>query len=458
MDKDLVILKHEQFEVDKADQDVQTLEESNDEQSERLKEMQKRIDAMYQRLGKTKLVPVPSMDERKSVSDVKEEVGDSISYDELYDLAESNLKSRGLDVDAIDFDDVLDPEEFSDILAELDAPLPREQKWKKSDFIVVFIAGLIGSAVDLVVGNRNNALTGKNSKLSDWLNEIHESKFPHSKGAPIDFQGKIDGFAHFGGGNHRAYSKGHDLLRFVDGIKMFKNGTFEAVAYENGVGHVVRSTVNQFGNPYKELPLITAILEYAHHMIADFFSENSLPFPGYSFLQECDVKKLRNLSANMYKNGFNCKNVLIQSVTAAIVEIIIRLHFSIQSVKEYKDSVEISEDFSNWEAVKKFFKPTSQDKLHEMLLVSHTIVLAVNVGKIVISEGTAIADINVAEILSVVKYGIKVTKAVASRNFEYAKLMYHAKEINQQWAELEDKIDSYDEALIAEMTETLSIA
>ncbi len=457
MNKDLVILKHEQFEVDKADQDVQTLEESNDEQSERLKEMQKRIDAMYQRLGKTKLVPVPSMDERKSVSDVKEEVGDTISYDELYDLAESNLKSRGLDVDAIDFDDVLDPKEFSDLLEELDAPLPREQKWRKSDFIVVFIAGLIGSAVDLIVGNRDNALTGKGSKFSDKLNEIHTTKFKHSTGAPIDFQGMKDGFS-FGGGNHRELSKGHDLLRFVDGIKMFKNGTFEAVAYENGVKHVVKTAFNQNGNPYTELPLITAILEYAHHMIADLFSNNSLPFPGYSFLRESKIRDLRIFSADMYANGFNCKNVLIQSVTAAIVEIIIRLYFSIQSVKEYKDSVEISEDFSNWEAVKKFFKPTSQDKLHEMLLVSHTIVLAVNVGKIVISEGTAIADINVAEILSVVKYGIKVTKAAASRNFEYAKLMYHAKEINQQWAELEDKIDSYDEALIAEMTETLSIA
>lgn len=453
MDKDSIILKHEQFEADKLTENVAELSQSGEMQTAQLDEMQTRIDAMYKKLGKTKAVVVPDIkEESDSIEPLSTPVG---SYDELYEVACKSLKERGLDVDSIDFNELIEDDELQKILEELDAPLPRDQKWKKSDFIVVFIAALVGCAVDFAIGNRDNKMTGKGSKFSNWLNEIHEKKFKHASGASIDFQGKIDGFS-FGGGNHRELSKGHDLLRFVEGINSFKTGTFEAVAYENGVKHIIKSTVNQYGNPYQEITLIAAILEYAHHMIADLFSNNSLPFPGYSFLQESSNRDLRKFAADMYANGFNLKNVMIQSVTAVIIEILIRLYFSIQSVKEYKDSVDVADDYSNWEAIKAFVKPTSKDKLHEMLLVAHSIVLAFNVGKIVITKN--VADINVAEIISVVKYGIKVTKAVAYRNSDYAKVVYHSNEINKQWGEIANDLDVYDEELLAEMTESLNIA
>ena len=80
--------------------------------------------------------------------------------------------------------------------------------------------------------HNNNELTGQQTKFSKWLNDtFHEGK--HATNAPIDFQGK-----HFGGGYHRELSKGHDILCFVDGIKMFKEGKFEAIRYENGVAKV----------------------------------------------------------------------------------------------------------------------------------------------------------------------------------------------------------------------------
>ncbi len=454
MDKDLVILKHEQNEIEELDNDISVLDESSSDQDARLQEMQKRIDDMYRRMGKSQTVEAPGfvVSERQLDPTISRE---ELSYDELYILAEESLKSRGLEVDSIGFDDLLDDREMMELLEELDAPLPRDYKWKKSDFIVVFIAGLLGSVVDFILSNRENSFTGKASKFSKNLNEIHERIAPHKPGAPIDFQGKIDGFS-FGGGAHRELSKGHDLLRFVEGIRMFKNGTFEAVAYENGVKHVVRTAFNQYGKPYEELPLIGAIVEYARHMFADLFSSNSLPFPGYSFLRESNNRDIRKFSTDMYQNGFNCKNVLTQSVTAVIVEIIIRLYFSIQSVREYRNSIDVKEDYSNWEAVKAFAKPMCQEKLHEMILVSHSIVLALNIGKIIITE--RVEQINVAEIIAVVKYGIKVTKAVAKRNSEYARIVYHATEVNKRWDDLEAEIVPYDDLLIEEMSETLVIA
>ncbi len=63
-------------------------------------------------------------------------------------------------------------------------------------------------------------------------------------------------------------------------------------------------------------------------MFADLFSTCSLPFPGYSFLVESDNRQIRKFAADMYQNGFNCKNILIQGVSTAIIEIVLRIYFS----------------------------------------------------------------------------------------------------------------------------------
>ena len=116
-------------------------------------------------------------------------------------------------------------------------------------------------------------------------------------------------------------------------VLMFKEGKFEAIGYVDKAVKTVSVAVNQNGTPYEALKLGEAIVEYSHHMLADLFSNNSLPFPGYSFLRECDNRKIRKFSADMYKNGFNLKNVIIQSASTIAIEIIIRLYFSIVSVK-----------------------------------------------------------------------------------------------------------------------------
>ena len=158
----------------------------------------------------------------------------------------------------------------------------------------------------------------------------------------------------------------------------------------------------------------------------------------------------------MYQQGFNLKNVIIQASSTVAIEIIIRFYYSVLSVKRYNDSVEIAEDYSNWEAIKQFVKPANKEKMHEMLLVAHTIVTAINVGRIVITKN--ISSINVTEIISVVKYGVKVLKAASKRSREYEKLIYHASEVQDRWKQVASNVDIDDEALISEMQEKLVIA
>lgn len=445
MDKDSIILKYEQEEMKDAERTLEEISEKNDSQSERLDDMQEKIKQAYAMLGKKPIEP--NVRPFHVVDTIPEEIFETnlLSYDELFVKAKNSLVDRGLDVENMDYHDLVSQSELDQITRDLNRPLPRHEKWCKGDFAAVFIAASIGSLADIVLSNRNNKLTGKDSAFSEWLNQFHQ----HAGGGPIDYQGKG-----FGGGYHRGLSRGHDILRFIEGIMMFKNGEFVGIRHQNGEAIKVVSKVNQYGTPYEQLSTIEAIVKYAQHMFADLLSTCSLPFPGSSFLAECDNRQLRKFAADMYQNGFNCKNVIIQSISTIIIEVIIRIYFSIQSVKQYKEEFEISDDYSNLEAFRRFFKPVSKEKLNEMLLVAHAIVTTVNVGKVVIKKSPW--EINVTEIFSVIKYGVKVMKITMQRHSEYAKLIKNSEEIHQKWQELEGEI-CYEKDVVNEMTEVLVI-
>ena len=444
MDKDAVILRHQQQTTSDIESEITDLQNSNEDQERRLAELQKKLEAMGARPSKKR----PLLRNIKKTA--QDDAATEMSYESLFEEAYASLSARGLDPDNVDYSNLVSDEELEQIVRELNKPLPREEKWTKADFIVVFIAAVIGSVVDFILSNRNNKATGQHSKFSEWLNDtFHEGK--HQTNAPIDYQGKG-----FGGGYHRELSKGHDIARFAEGIKMFKNGTFEGVRYVNGVAEPVKVVANQFGKQYAQLSTIEAIIGYAQHMFADLFSKVSLPFPGYSFLTESSNRDVRKFAADMYHNGFNCKNIIIQSASTIAIEVIIRIYFSIMSVKKYHDQIEVAEDYSNLEALKKFIKPENQEKLHEMLLVAHAIVTAMNVGKVVITKN--LASINVTEIISVIRYGVSVVSAMNKRHGEYARLIYHAGEINELWEKLDGEYSIDETALIEDYPEKLIIA
>ena len=146
------------------------------------------------------------------------------------------------------------------------------------------------------------------------------------------------------------------------------------------------------------------------------------------------MQPLRKLAATMYQNGFNLKNIMIQSLSTIVVEVIIRIYFGIKSVQKYKEEFELTEDYSNFKAIKKFIKPTSKEKLHEMLLMAHSIVTAINIGKVVIKKSPW--EINITEIMSVIKYAIPVVNGVINRHSEYSKLIRNADEIHERWEQL----------------------
>lgn len=422
MDKDSVILKYIDIETDECEKAIYNLAIENRNNEKRVNEAQSKLDEIYKLLGKE-----PKVNSKVKPKTMPKEINYERvqSYNEIFDIASKSLLKRGLDIESINYHDLVSEEQLKEIIEHLNRPLEKKEKWVKSDFIVVFVAASIGSLIDLVLSNRDNKLTGQNSDFSKWLNGFHK----HQGGAPIDYQG--EGFS---GGFHRELSKGHDILRFIEAIIMFKTGTFEGVRYKNGVAEKVISTVNQYGNTYEQLGMCESIVRYAQHMFADLLSTCSLPFPGSSFLAECSNREVREFSAIMYSQGFNIKNILIQSTSTIGIELIIRIYYGVKAAKKNKTNVDIKEDYSNFAAFTKFIKPENTEKLYEMLLLSHTIVVAINVGKVVITKKPW--EINITEIISVVRYGIKVLNNTNNRNSGYGKLIRNSNEIEDNWDRL----------------------
>ncbi|MEL7648713.1 MAG: hypothetical protein AAGU76_11505 [Sedimentibacter sp.] len=424
MDKDSVILRYLQAEVKDSEHEMSELKKVNERNEKSLGNIDAKMDEVYARLKmnrKTAAIKHAAVKtDSAAACPVKE-----LSYDQLYQKAKSSLESRGLDVDSMDYHDLVSQRELDEITNQLNKPLTQREKWDKGDFVAVFVAASVGSLADIILSNRNNKLTGQDSDFSKWLDQFHK----HEGGDPLDYQGPG-----FGGGYHRGLSKSHDVLRFIEAILMIKNGRFEGIRYMDGIGQKVVSTVNQYGTPYEQLGLIEAILKYAKHMFADLFSTCSLPFPGSSFLVESSSRDIRKLAASMYQNGFNLKNIMIQSLSTILVEVILRIYFAVKSYKKYKNEFEMEDDYSNIEAVKRFIKPENKEKLNEMLLMAHSIVTAVNIGKVVIKKSPW--EINVTEIFSVIKYAAAVIKSAADRNSEYGKLIRNSHDIHERWEQL----------------------
>lgn len=432
MDKESIILKDDQLKIKDIKKDVQNVHLIEEENGRKLDDIQEKLNRARSMMGMEPVSPLRLngfylVDDRDNI--LPEEQTTEISFEDAWYMSSEDLKRRGIDPNTLDYHDLVTQDEMNAIAKSLNRPLTEREKWVQADFIATFIAAMVGTMADLLLGNRDNPLTGTNSKFSKWLNQVHDSKALSHKGDPIDYQG-----SGFGGGYHRELSKGHDILRFIEAIDMIQKGEFRAIRYENGIAIDVISKVNQNGTPYQQLSLIEAIIHYFKHMLADLCSTYSLPFPGSSFLAESSDRRLRIFAADMYRHGFNIKNVMTQSLSTAVIEIILRIYSSVTECHDIPDT-----DEAYREAMAQFeYKDAHQEKLNEMLLVAHSICTAINIGKIVINKTPW--EINVTEIFSVAKYGIKVAVAAYKRNNEFEKMIRNSEEIHHRWAELEEEV------------------
>lgn len=301
---------------------------------------------------------------------------------------------------------------FADEIATLNEEMAqidlRSIPFDKWDYIMVFGLAMVEIAMDFLISDHNfdKSLAHKDSDFSRWLNSIHSGKIPgtdhalnkdsvarkihdvltkNHSGSPMDYQGP-----NFGGGNHRSRTFSHDVLMFLLAIYMISQGKFIDGYYEDGKFTTIITDNNQNGNPYKTMGFGEATIEYVLHMIADFCSTKSLPIPGFSLLTHAPNREIRKFANDLYKDGLNMRTLFMQGVPVATVEIImwIYTHF------KYRQS-----DYS---------KEQIKNKKEKILLLTHGISTAVNVGKVIITKNPT--SLNLVMIMRTIHLVWKVVK------------------------------------------------
>lgn len=454
LDKDVIILKNQKDRIDLLEGKMEQVTYAISENKNKVNEIKSDIEKIYELTG-IKPYSCSSKPSKPSYDNREISVEDT-DYNTLYEESKIALKNNEIDIYNLTYEDLLEPNVIREIEEQLNRPVERREKWSNDDKVIVIAAVIVGSIADMIFSNRTNKLTGsgykakitdggwefqksQDSNFSKWLNNFHI----HDKGSPIDFQGKD-----FGGGLHRQLSKGHDLFRAIETIINIKNGRFEGVVYRNGVATKVVEYSNQYGTPYNTMSTIEAIGNYLKHMKGDFFSTHSLPIPGYSFFREASNRDLRIFSANMYKAGFNLKNVAIQGISTLSIELILRIYMAVKETERIKQegkSFNILEDYSNIDNIKSVINSAANPKYREMFLLAHSLVTAVNIGKVIIKK--APWEINITEIIMTVRYFIPFIKDYLYRNSTQAILDRNTAEIITEWEDMLMRFEDYDKGI-----------
>ena len=308
--------------------------------------------------------------------------------------------------------------ELSDEINKIDLSSVPIDKW---DMFVTFVLASLEVAGDFFIGDPSfkHSLANKNGPFCKWLKQFHDApkatdpewvknqpewikkvrKWLSHNDQAIDSQS-------FSGskGEHRAKSFSHDLPAtyflyrrkpkpgkklnaadkvynaslivhdvFVFALSVWSISTGKYIDFEWGKdGSIVLIKDGNWDGAkiYSECNLLAAIIKYVKHMLADICSSTSLPIPGFSILMHMPDRDIEAFALKLYRNGMNLRTMTLQMIPVKMTELMLSLYIWARSKDckgEYSDE--------SWE-----------HKKNKLILISHGITTAVNVGKVVIAQ------------------------------------------------------------------------
>jgi len=238
-------------------------------------------------------------------------------------------------------------------------------KLDKYDWLVAALLGILGGVADVVIGKPG----GYSEPKMKW------AKAYDFKKSPIDYQGDLGAPV----GDHRLYSNGHDLCRYGQTVKEVCQGQYSGWLPKGGES-------SAFIGDFPSLDPTQAMLHIAVHLYKDFWTSRSLPIPGTSYLPGIFEDKVPDIIRDSYRDGLNLRTLTGQAVSVAICEIGVRVH--LYARKHFSENYEFAES-----------------KKTRMLMISHSIALAINIGKVVITKNPVY--LNKFQIIALLKSVVK---------------------------------------------------
>jgi len=336
-------------------------------------------------------------------------------WDSIVRASAREIESYGLDPAQMSLYDLLSPEENAAIQHYLNRPFYERIPWDKWDYIFAFGTGIVGGALDILLGTPGLGLQKLMADKTTWIgSQMERIHSLHPNGAPIDYTGK-----HFGGPRHRGRSRGHDLFGALESIRQFKDGQFRGFYWVNGEKIPFESFLTPHGNTYTPSEgWGEAVLAWMIHMICDFFSSESLPIPGTSYLHELDSREIRVFVQNdLYGSGFNLRHLALEAIPPLSIEVIIRsyMYFRYRKQTLNRDAID-------------------QKKL-ELLMIGHTICAGFNLGKVCCMQNPLL--INIPQMMALTKTLIRLIVQEHNRTAFIAKVERNIKDLRRTQREYE---------------------
>lgn len=286
------------------------------------------------------------------------------------------------------------------------------------DISIAALAGLVGSAVDiLLVGIPTKTPEGlKGGPLSNYIRDYFDKKFPEEEmkklanskvsKVPYDAQDNrhttiyVEGLSAY---YHRLLQLGHDpLLGFVFGVADILTGRMTTI---DKAGHIVSQVMENYIDR-KESDIFTALAKQVIHFKSDVTTSMGLPVPLmslFNFLQFGSIgeedQTIAEIVQGMYYEGYDFIHFCSMSVSAMLIEVIVRLGYAMKRIREghsIRDSIPVS------------LNRNTHPKLSTMLFVAHAGSAAANAGKVYFTKNPV--AINYPEWVAFAKYSYSQLK------------------------------------------------
>lgn len=440
------VLHGQKKKLDEIEQDLQDQHQEGMKKDKKLDDLLAQTEKLCDEVG----VTMPSESQsRKDNLIVVDDSSDALPVFSWDNLLEEYEPIYG---DKIVLDDLLSPETIVRIDAKFDAPIAR-LKWDRLDYLACFCASLVGIITDLFCSEIDNPISKKLTEYGtkahdsgsyyksfkkfqkwinknpvaskfEWMNKLSEVKIDHNN-LPIDYRGKG-----YKGPYHRVLSGGHDLLRFMSAIWQIKNGQFHGVRPLKSGGAIINIVdISSSGKPYTPTPdLMTAIINYLLHIASDALTATSLPVPGATLFREMSGNHdFRVFIVKSYTRGYNLRHVISQGVTPAVTGLVIWLYYTIR----YK----IPMLYKKWRKISFEEENVPGLKLAEMYTLSHGLVAAINVGKVVIRENPLL--LNLPQLLVFLKSTLTLSLKSFKRYNYQARFERNKLYIDDGWNQLD---------------------
>lgn len=305
------------------------------------------------------------------------------------------LPLDGIDIEA----------EISQLEKEISSIDLRSIPFDKFDIVIVFIAGIIGAACDIIIGKPAN---GYNGILTPPKEPIINDEFAFGLGKhlkhydlsnnPIDKT--IPGIPV---GDHRLYSYGHDLFRVFQTVGVMLTG--KGPIGISGLGGEIyleqppekwleQLAVLGIDSSNPGLTSIVKILVVLFlHLYKDYCSARSLPIPGLSYIAKLNHERMpKFLDELTNEKELNLRTLNGQILSIVSIEIVISIYAFIR--KKTEETIYTNQQYKS--------------KKERLLLISHSIAMAFNVGKVVVTQNPAF--ITFPQIIRIVRLAWNIIK------------------------------------------------